>query len=364
MKFMRIVFFSAKKYLKDYRNIVMMFIVPIICIGMVNLLNANSSKGLDVKVAIVNIDKGTVSKQLIKDLGVTDIYTNKEEALKELKSFGIIALYEIQDNFTEEISNNIKPKINVYKLEAGNTTQVFEGQLEQKLNELLKVQILKANNIIKDKKEIGNNFLNISYNLKPGLMDVEGFMPIVLIMFLLVSFSANISMDLLNLRKEKILERLLTTNNKGYQIMGSIYISMVLVQIFMYTASFLAMKVIFKLPFQNFGILILNIALMSLVSISLGVMIIRIVKEPGVVTIVITMISMGMFFLYMAALIGESSSQVPRIIITISKFTPFYWALGSIEKSVLFPNVFVLILIALTFFSAGSIKYSSFAKKM
>jgi ABC-2 type transport system permease protein len=364
MKFIRMILVSCKKYLKDYKNIVMMFLLPILCVGMVHFLNNNSSKGLDVKVAIVNLDKGNLGKELIGNLGVTNIFDNKEKALKKLKNYNVIALYEIPDSFTEKINKNIKPKINVYKLEEGNSTQVFESELEQKLNELLKVQILKNNNIIKDKKEIDNNFIKVQYNLKPGLLDAKGFMPIVLLMFFLVSFSANISMDLLTLRKEKILERFLTTNNKGYKIMGSIYLSMVIVQIFMYTASFIVMKVLFKLPFQNFGILILNIALMSMVSISLGVMIIRIFKDPGVVTIVVTMASLCMFFLYIIGLAGETSSKVPGIIITISKFTPFYWALGSIEKSVLFPNVFVLILMALTFFSAGSIKYSKFAKKI
>ena len=364
MKFIRMILVSSKKYLKDYKNIVMMFLLHILCVGMVHFLNDNSSKGLDVKVAIVNLDKGNLGMELIGDLGVTNIFNNKEKALKELKNYNVIALYEIPDSFTEEINKNVKPKINVYKLEEGNSTQVFESELEQKLNELLKVQILKNNNIIKDKKEIDNNFINIQYNFKTGLLDAKGFMPIVLLMFFLVSFSANISMDLLTLRKEKILERFLTTNNKGYQIMGSIYLSMVIIQIFMYTASFIVMKVLFKLPFQNFGILILNIELMSMVSISLGVMIIRIFKDPGIVTIVVTMASLCMFFLYIIGLIGETSSKVPGIIITISKFTPFYWALGSIEKSVLFPNVFVLILMALAFFSAGSIKYSKFAKKM
>lgn len=70
-----------------------------------------------------------------------------------------------------------------------------------------------------------------------------------------------------------------------------------------------------------------------------------------------------MFFLYIVGTYGESSTKIPKIIVTLSKFTPFYWSLGSIEKSVLFPNVFVLILIALTFFSAGSIRYSNFAKE-
>ncbi|MBC8059725.1 MAG: ABC transporter permease [Clostridiaceae bacterium] len=362
MKFIRMVFVNAKKYLKDYKNIVMMFILPILCVGMVHFLNGNSSTGLDAKVAILHLDKGTLGNELIADLGVNSIFDNKEQALKELRTYNIIALYEIPDNFTEEIDKGIKPKINVYKLEEGNNTQVFEAQLEQKLNQLLKVKILKNNNIIQDKKEIANNFIKIQYNLKSGFMDDEAFMTIVLVMFFLVAFSANISMDLLILRKEKILKRFLSTNNTGYQIMGSIYVSMVIVQIFMYTTSFIVMNVVFKLAFQNFGVLILNIALMSMVSISLGVMLVRIFKDPGVVSLVINMVSMGMFFLYIAGLIGESSSKVPSIIITLSKFTPFYWALESVEKSIIFPNSFVLILIALTFFSAGSIKYSRFAK--
>ena len=61
---------------------------------------------------------------------------------------------------------------------------------------------------------------------------------------------------------------------------------------------------------------------------------------------------------------GETSTSVPGVIVTLSKFTPFYWVMDSIEKSILFPNVFILILMDLAFFGAGSIKYSSFAKKV
>ncbi|WP_026882199.1 ABC transporter permease [Clostridium akagii] len=364
MKFMRMIFVNCKKYLKNYKNIVIMFIVPILVVGMVQFFTNNSSEGLDAKVAIVNLDKGSLGKGLIEELGVNSVFDSKEKAIKELKNYNVVAVYVISDNFTEKIHKGVKPKVTAYKLEQGNSTQVFEAQLEEKLNKLVKVQILESSNIIKDKNEIDNNIIRVQYNLSPGVLDSDGFMPIVLIMFFIVTFSANISIDLLTLRKEKILERFLSTNNKGYQIMGSIYISMVIVQVFMFLASFIVMDVLFKLAFQNFGILILNIGLMSMVSVSLGVMIIRIFKEPGVASIVINMISMAMFFLYIVALVGETSSKVPRIIITLSKFTPFYWALGSIDKSVLFPNVFVLLLLALVFFSAGSIRYSNFAKKM
>jgi ABC-2 type transport system permease protein len=77
----------------------------------------------------------------------------------------------------------------------------------------------------------------------------------------------------------------------------------------------------------------------------------------------LVLVSMIMFFLYIANSIGDSSGKVSQVIITISKFTPFYWAIGSIEKSVLFPNVFILILMALVLFTTGNIRYSSFAKE-
>lgn len=364
MKFIRMVLINCKKYFKDYKNITIMFILPIVCVAMANFLTGDIKKGLNIKVAVVNLDKGNLGGKLIEDLEVNSVYYNKEKALEELKNYSIIALYEIPESFTEEINKNVKPKINAYKLEEGNSTQIFEAQIEQKLNELLKVNLLKSNNIIEDEKDIDRNIIKLQYNLKQGLMTSEGFTPIILIMFFLVSFSSNITVDLLKLRKEKILERFLSTNNKGYEIMGSIYLSMLLVQVVMYTASFLVMKIFFKFEFENFGILILNISLMSMVSISLGVMISRMFKDQGVATIVITLISMIMFFLYVGGMAGENSSKVPRVIITLSKFTPFYWAMDSIEKSMLFPNVLVLILIALVFFSAGSIRYSSFAKKL
>lgn len=362
MKFAGMVLVSCKKYFKNYLNIILMFILPIVVVAFVNFLISSSSKGLDVKVGIINMDKGKLGEEFIKDIGANNVYDNKKDALNELKDYSVIAVYEIPENFTQEINDNIKPQINAYKIEKGSSTQIFEGQMEQKLNQLLKVHILKNADIIKSQKEIDKNLINVQYSKKKGLMDEYEFMPIVLTMFFLLSFSASLSTDLLNLRNQKILERFLSTSNNGYEIMGSIYLSMWITQVTMYTASFLAMELIFKYNFQNFGILVLNVALMSMVSLSLGIMISRIIRDAAIVNLVTMLVSMMMFFLYISNLMSESRN-IPKIFMTISKFTPFYWSLESIEKSQLFPNAFILILIALVFFTAGNIRYSSFAKK-
>ena len=362
MKFIRMILVNCKKYLKDYKNIVMMFIVPLVCVGMVNILTGQSSKGLDVKVSIINLDKGELGSKLVEELGVTSVYYDKDKAIEDLKEYGVIATYEIQENFTENINDGVKPIINSYKIEEGNSTLIFESQLEKSINNLLKIKLLQDNNIIKEESEINKNLINIQYNLHKGLMATEGFMPIVLIMFFLVTFSSNITVDLLKLRKERILERFLTTNNRGYKIMGSIYISMWLVQVVFYALSFIVLNTIFKYGFDNFGILILNIGLMSMISISLGIMVSRLFKNEGVANLIVYLSSLVMFFLYMMNITNQGKAN--NVTTILAKFTPFYWSLESIENSSIFPNVFILILFAIIFFSAGSIKYSSFAKKV
>lgn len=363
MKFLRMVVVNCKKYFKDIKNLVMMFILPIVCVSLVGFLINNSKSGLDTDVAVINSDRGGLGKELISQLGVNNIYSNKEDAIEGLKNYDFIALYEIPESFTEDINKNIKPAINAYKIEDGNSTGVFEANIDERINDFLKAKILVDNKIINNKSELDRNVIGIQYNVKQGLLTSGSFFPIMLILFFLVTFSSSISTDLLNLRKGKILERFLSTNNRGYEIMGSIYLSMLIVQTVMYTLSFVVMNVVFKYQFENFGMLILNIILMSAISISLGLMVSRIFQDPGVASVVITLFSIVLYFVYLGGMMGEGSGNAVGIFGTLSKLTPFYWALDSIEKSVLFPNVFILILMALVFFSAGSIKYSNFAKK-
>lgn len=85
MKFIRMVLVNCKKYIRDYANIVMMFVVPIVCVGMVNVLAGKGSSGLDIKAAIVNLDKGDLGNKLIEDLDVNSIYSDKDKALEDLK---------------------------------------------------------------------------------------------------------------------------------------------------------------------------------------------------------------------------------------------------------------------------------------
>lgn len=87
-------------------------------------------------------------------------------------------------------------------------------------------------------------------------------------------------------------------------------------------------------------------------------MVIRIFKDNQASSLISLLLSMTMFFLYIYSISNYSDLST-----ALGKFTPFYWAMDSIEKSVVFPNIFIIILMILVLFTAGSIKYSNFAKE-
>ena len=172
-----------------------MFILPIAVVFFVNNLLGpeSSSESLNLKVAVINLDKGDLGKELVEKIKPPSVYGNKEEALEALKNYKCNCIYEIPENFTAQINDNKKPTINSYKLEEGNSVQIFEMQIEQKVNELFKVQILKNSNIIKDEKELNKNVVKLQYNMEKRVASADEFMPIAMIMFFLLSFSSNIS---------------------------------------------------------------------------------------------------------------------------------------------------------------------------
>jgi ABC-2 type transport system permease protein len=364
MKFWGMTAVNCKRYFKDIKNIVLMFLLPIACILLTTALSGNNNKAsLGVNVAYVNLDKGSLGKEIMSELGVNSYFDTKENALRCLKNYDFPAIYVIPEDFSEDIRQNVKPTIESYKLEEGNTTAVFENNLEDKINTLLTYQTLRDKNIIGSVDEIKNNIISLKYNIKDGLLSAGSFFPIVLILYFMLSFSSSFGADLLVLRNGKVLERFLATNNRGYKIMGSIYLSMLLVQTILYSASFTIANFVFKYRFENFGILLLNVVAIGAISISLAVMMGRMFKDPGVVTMVITLVSLVLFFTYVGGIDGANGSGVAKLLYTVSKFTPLYWAMDSIERSIIFPNIFILILMAFALFSAGSIKFSTFAKK-
>jgi ABC-2 type transport system permease protein len=59
----------------------------------------------------------------------------------------------------------------------------------------------------------------------------------------------------------------------------------------------------------------------------------------------------------------SAPGSLPKAIQNLSKFTPQYWFMEIMDGGQLIINSLVILLFALVFFTAGSIKFTSFAKE-
>ncbi|OPJ55720.1 ABC transporter permease [Clostridium oryzae] len=360
MKFLNMVLVNCKRYLRNRSTVVLALIMPLVCLVMVTKFIGSSRSANYDNIGIVCQNKDRYSKEIINKLRPVKVFNGKTEAINELKNYNVIAVYEFGKTFSQDIEAGRKPKVHCYKIKTGNATSTFDIDLNNSINKLLKRQILINNGIKESTKEEDSSIINIKYIIKDRFIPSGVYMAVMLIMYFLMMHSLTISKDILNLKNKKILERFLTTGNKGYSIMASIYISMLIVQSSLYSLSFILINIINKNNFGNMLIFIINVICMNMISIAVGILLSRIFNNDSTATMAGILFVIIIFAVYMGGLLNSSSNSV---IFNVSKLTPFYWTMDSIEKSKLFPNVFVLILMATAYFTAGSIRYSSFAKE-
>jgi len=359
MGFIMVLLANCRRYFKDNKNIVFMFFLPIILTGFVYFTGDNESEASNGKIAVINLDRGSYGNKLIKKLKIDKTYKNKTEALEELKNNKYTAVYELPADFSKSANEKLKPVVNVYKLRNGNINGEFENRLKNSIKEIIKANVLEKNNVVKDEKEIEKNIIHIEYKKTDKTIGEDKLFPVLNIMYLMIIHSTLFGKDLVGLKNEKILERVSSTANYGYRILGSIYISMVVVQSAASIGSLLVINFLFKYSFESFGFEVLNIILISMISIATAIMSARMSEQFQIGTLIVVLINLAMLTIYFIGIEKSGKFALGEILM---KFTPFYWAMDSIKNSRIFPNVIILVLIALAFFTAGSVKYSAIAK--
>src|SRR5690606_40170893 len=112
----------------------------------------------------------------------------------------------------------------------------------------------------------------------------------------------------------------------------------------------------------NLDIIVINFILSSLFSITLSLAMTRIFNNESTGSLITALVAMLTLFLSMFAQEGIYQN-VPQFIRNLGKFTPQYWIFDSLEKSIFFPNVFIVLLMILALFTAGSYKLKDFVRK-
>lgn len=188
-------------------------------------------------------------------------------------------------------------------------------------------------------------------------------MAILMMVYMIILSSTGIGEEMVKLKKQNILSRTMTTANKGYEIMGSMFLSTLFLSAGSNMLVLFITKLIIGYSISNVPLVIINIIMASMFSITLTIFLIRLSEDAGFISIGTAIYSVASFFLSGIASSPDFYPNVPRAIINLGKFMPQYWIMNSIENTKLFPNILVLALMILALFTAGSYKFRDFANK-
>ncbi|WP_315116390.1 ABC transporter permease [uncultured Clostridium sp.] len=364
MKIINLALIHLKRMIKDMKMLGGMLIMPVVVITGTYFIFVKGSDGGGVEVAFNIKDKGDYANILMEKLDVnkSSIYHNYEDkALESLKNNDVVAVYVIPEDFTEKIKEGKKTIIEAYKREEGNGTFVIEGRLNEEINEMIKNRIYLKEGVIGGEQELSKSTITTVME-KEDKIDDGLFYTVLLIINFIIFSASSIGQEIILLKKEKILSRAISTANKGWEIIGSLYLAMFLLQVGIYTTVILAEKFIIGYSFENLHIVLINIILISLYSLSLGILATRVFENEGIASLTITLVGVTSAFLNVAGF-SLHSEKTSWIINNLSKFTPQYWAFDSIMNGVIFPNSMIIILMSLVLFTAGNIKLNNFVNR-
>lgn len=368
MNLFQLIYVNFKRMLKDPMKIGLMFIMPLSVIIFTHFLSSGDTSkpapSSNLNVAYNIEDKGELGKEFFgtssKSMWV--FINEREKALELLEDNTVAVVYNIPEDFSEKINMYEKPIIQSYKREEGNITVSTEIELNDKLNNLIKNKLLIEKGIIENLEEL--NVLKTETVLIRNEIAVNNELQMVsaqLIYFIILGASG-IIIELLDFKKRNIISRAITTPNSSGTILASVGLSILLFQTIVNIIVLIFGKFIIGYCINGFHIILINIILASMISITLSLVMTRIFNNEGAASLLVTLI--GIISLILSILAeGNYYSSVPQFIRNLGKLTPQYWIIDSLTKAKLFPNTFIVLLMIIAIFTAGSYKLKEFSKQ-
>lgn len=354
---------QIKRILKNKTLMLTMFVMPPLLIGGMFLINRSEDFDKsdnpvnNIDIAFVVYDEGKLWEEFIAPHFNESKIFKKDSADAErlLNNGSILAYYEIPKNFTESLNNGIKPQIKAVRTQEGNATMLFENNFESEINKYLETSFFKDKGLIVD--ELNASKVNVEFIKKDKKADIGFLVSIVTLIYLITINSGQISIDLLNLKKEQVLKRNLISPHAGGVIAGSLVLAHVILMSFVYVLFSLIM---IKVMNYNSSVLTVVIAIILSVfsTVSLAICVARIVKNPNIASTVTTMLSLAFYIVAMADKLLDN-----KIVDVLVNASPIYWILEYIDKNTFFPGGLIVLLISLVFFTAGSFKLQDFVKE-
>lgn len=360
MKLIYLIKHNLKRIMKNKVSIALTFILPTVVIfsmGFITNRYSDSSRSYYV----VNSDAGIYGREFIGELS-KDFKVKvlpREDALEKLKKKTISEFYELGRDFSKEVENGQKPQLIVNRREAIQGFSDFQIKSEELGKRLVfSTLVEKASG---EKIELGDT-ANEEVNIKVSTERKTGMGSQMIINFL-ISFNLfcaiGMCSELFTLKSERTLRRALTTANTPKTIIGAILGAQFIVVFLGYAALLLIYAIINdKALLVQAPIIIINLMMITGVTLSLAVFVSRILKNEKLIPVILQIILVSTCF------IGGSFvpiDMLPEGISLLSKFTPQYWAIKSIAEG-RYEFSLIVLLFGILLFTAGTVSTRSFAE--
>ena len=365
MNFIQLTYVNIKRMLKEPSKVAFSLIFPLVIILFTNFIN----NGKNIKASPSNIqvaynieDESQIVSELFQPSASSYIFLReKEKAMELLETNEVAVVYNIPSDFSEKIDNYEKPIIEAYKQEEGNVTIPIEMSINNKINEFIKEKLLVDKEIISNRDELYIIKTETTFERDKKVVSGDMHLVTMMVMYFIILGSSVIGPELITYKKNNILSRTITTPNNSATILGSLGLSLLVFEVLLDTIVYTVAIKILGYEIVNLGLVFISIVLANMYTIVLSLVITRVFNNEGIASFITTILSVIILVLSIYANI--ESSEIPKILINLGKFTPLYWIFDSLEKSIIYPNVFLVLLMILALFTAGSYRLKDFVKK-
>ena len=372
---------QLKRILKNITNAGMLIIFPfamIILIFVIRfVLDPKDTDDLETKKADYAVkmneigyfvdDTGDLWKNFFSGSESTVRPENREEELEKVKeklaTGKIPGLIIIPKDFSEKISKNKKPKLEILKTEESIILDNRIQALNLSINAYLLNNFIKNSSLAENEENLLNNNINIVFKTPDNKNIISLGLKIMtlLVLYMIIFGSTAIVTDLIKFRETKMLARAIISPNSEFKIVGSFLLAFVFIQVVVNMIVFISATIIFKLKITGLPLIFLAVVSTSFFALSIAILIARIFKKESQLALASNITSLLTIVLFFLAIISVMPFvSIPPVFKNISMFSPLYWLLEMLDKEKLFPNILIVWAMTAAIFTAGSWKIKEF----
>lgn len=372
---------QLKRILKNITNASMLIIFPFAMIILIFVIrfvldprdtdNSETKKtDYTVQMGEVNYfvdDTGDLWKNFFAGSESTVHPENREEELAKVKeklaTGKIPGLIIIPKDFSEKISKNEKPELEILKTEESIILDNRVQALNLSINAYLMDNFIKSSGLAENGENLLNNNINIVFKTpnNKNIISLGLKIMTLVVLYMIIFGSTAIVTDLIKFRETKMLARAIISPNSEFKIVGSFLLAFVFIQVVVNMIVFISATIIFKLEITGLPLIFLAVVSTSFFALSIAILIARIFKKESQLSLASNITSLLTIVLFFLAIISVMPFvSIPPVFKNISMFSPLYWLLEMLDKEKLFPNILIVWAMTAAIFTAGSWKIKEF----